>query len=72
MNTYKLAKELDGKRLGRFMIDRDSQYPGLLLKISDVQNTSIFDEELTFTPLELIGFCREVIRITDEMQRNEQ
>jgi hypothetical protein len=62
----RLVCELDGSRLGRFGFDKCTTGARPVLTVYDVGNCGDgTDEQLTFTPLELLGFCREVIRIAD-------
>ena len=60
----RLVGELDGRRLGRFGFNKCTTGARPVLTVYDVENCGdATDQQLTFTPLELVGFCREVLRI---------
>jgi hypothetical protein len=73
-SVHRLAVELDGRRMGRFVLNKcttEGRPPSLT--VYDVANCgdAIADEQLTFTAMELIGFCREVLRVAEQFDGRE-
>ena len=65
----RLAAAWDGQRFGRFGISKTTIENRSVVTVVDTGNCGDdTDEQLTFTPLELLGFCREVLRMDDDAQ----
>ena len=69
--SSKLVKALDNSKMGRFGFNKcttlNDKKEEIWLTIYDTSNRQDgFDEQLSFRPEELIEFCREVIRISEQ------
>jgi len=72
----KLVEALDGNRIGRFGFNKSSgggKFP-IVLTIYDTENDGnpIYDEQLSFSPEELLSFCQEVINISTQMEKIDE
>jgi len=61
-----IADDLDGKEIGRFGFKKWNDGSHVRITAYDMANYGdAFDEKLTFTPAELIEFCRGVLKIAE-------
>jgi hypothetical protein len=68
-NLDLLVRNLDGLRIGRMGINKCTAVNDVWLTVYDAaENGKGFgDEQLSFGPAELLVFCREVLRIANNM-----
>ena len=61
----RIANRLDGLRVGRYGINKCTAVNDVWLTVYDAaENGKGFgDEQLTFTPAELLAFCRRVVEV---------
>lgn len=69
--------QLDGRKIGEIEINKMTTIDGnkkhsWLTLYSANNRLDEFDEQLTFSPDELISFCREILRIAEEQNYNRK
>jgi hypothetical protein len=61
-----LCKKLDGMQIGRFGINVCTSASEKWITIYSLDNLrDEFDEQLTFSPDELVEFCKKIIEVRD-------
>ena len=73
-NLNRLVQNLDGLRIGRMGINKCTTGDDVWLTVYDAEVLlrTFRDEQLSFSPAELLAFCREVIRIANLQLSNNK
>jgi len=71
-NLIQFADDLDNKTIGRFTFNRStllhSGKTEVVLTVYDEKSDLAFDEQLSFSPQELIDFCKEILLIESKQK----